>query len=188
MKPIFIFLTIFSGIGLASFGQVKFPAPDKSPMDMCYFPDNYPILKIQNKITEPPACRIVYSRPLKNGRSVYGELVEYGKIWRLGANEATELELYKDARIGDKKVRKGRYSLFAIPYEDKWTIIINKVTDVWGAFQYDDKNDVARFDVKTEAMNTPMEAFSMVFQKGDRNNTNLVIAWDKIKTEIPFSF
>src|SRR6476660_1820592 len=80
--------------------QSKYPAPDKSPMDMCYYPANYPILKIQNKIAEPPVCRIVYSRPFKNGRTVYGELVEYGKVWRLGANEATEIELFKDAKIG----------------------------------------------------------------------------------------
>ena len=59
---------------------------DKSPMDMCYFPVNYPVLKIQNKVTEPLAARVIYSRPQKNGRSVFGELVEYNKIWRLGAN------------------------------------------------------------------------------------------------------
>jgi hypothetical protein len=175
-------------MGNLAFGQTKLPVPDKSPMDMCYFPDNYPVLKIQNKVSEPPACRIVYSRPLKNGRKVYGELIEFGKIWRLGANEATELELFKDAKVNNQKIKKGRYSMFAIPYPEKWTIIINKDTDVWGAFQYDQKKDVARFDVKTQNMNEAAEAFTMFFDKGNDSTAKLVIAWDNIKTTIPFIF
>jgi hypothetical protein len=145
---IFLLMLVVSGVAVS--GQSKLPQPDKSPMDVCYYPDNYPVLKIQNKVTQPPACRIVYSRPFKNGREVYGELIEFGKIWRLGANEATELELFKDAKVNNQKLKKGRYSMFAIPYPDKWTIIINKDTDVWGAFQYDQNKDVTRFDVKTE--------------------------------------
>jgi Protein of unknown function (DUF2911) len=75
--------------------QSKLPALDKSPMDMSYYPAGYPLLKIQDKATEPLVARVLYSRPQKNGRSVFGELLEYGKIWRLGANEATELEFFK---------------------------------------------------------------------------------------------
>lgn len=133
---VFICLVVISAGVMA---QSKMPPIDKSPLDMCYYPSNYPVLKIQNKTTEPLAARIIYSRPQKNGRSVYGELVEYGKIWRLGANEATELELYKDVKIGAAKVKKGRYTIYAIPHPDKWTIILNKETDIWGAFQYDEK-------------------------------------------------
>lgn len=180
-------LLIFACCSVVSMGQVKLPPPDKSPMDMCYFPSNYPVLKIQNKVTEPPVCRVVYSRPNKNGRTVYGELVEYGKVWRLGANEATEIELFKDARIGNAKLKKGRYSMYAIPTQDKWTIIINKDTDTWGAFQYDEKKDVARVDVKAELIDTPAEAFTMYFDKVN-NMVKLVIAWDNVQAQVPFSF
>ena len=76
-----------------------FPPIDKSPMDMCYFPANFPVLKIQDKITEPLAARVIYSRPQRNGRIIFGDLVEYGKVWRLGANEATEIEFYRDVKI-----------------------------------------------------------------------------------------
>src|SRR5678810_710894 len=77
---------------LFSFSQPsKLPEVDKSPMDVSYYPNNYPILKIQNKATEPLVARILYSRPQKQGRKIFGELVEYGKVWRLGANEATEI-------------------------------------------------------------------------------------------------
>src|SRR5207342_534467 len=106
-----------------SFSQSsKLPEVDKSPMDVSYYPNNYPILKIQNKATEPLVARILYSRLQKQGRKIFGELVEYGKVWRLGANEATEIEFYKDVKIGNNKLKKGRYTLYAIPATDKWTL------------------------------------------------------------------
>jgi hypothetical protein len=170
------------------FAQFKAIAIDKSPMDMAYYPINYPVLKIQNKATEPLMARVIYSRPLKNGRSVFGELVEYGKIWRLGANEATEIELYRDVKFNtDNKLKKGRYTMYAIPYQDKWTIIFNKETDIWGAFQYDAKKDVLRIDVPTQKPAEAAEAFTMQFEK-DTNGINLVIVWDNVKTAVPFSF
>jgi hypothetical protein len=167
--------------------QYKPPALDKSPMDMCYYPANYPVLKVQNKVTEPLLARIVYSRPQKNGRQVFGELVEFGQVWRLGANEATEIELYKDCRVNGEKLKKGRYTLYAIPYAEKWTVIFNKETDIWGAFMYDAKKDVLRTDIKPEAQNEATEAFSMSFEKND-STINLVIAWDKVKAILPFTF
>ena len=167
--------------------QSKMSPMDKSPMDMSYYPVNYPVLKIQNKVTEPLTARVIYSRPQKNGRSVYGELVEYGKVWRLGANEATELELYKDVKIGTNKIKKGRYTIYAIPQPDKWTIILNKETDIWGAFQYDEKKDVLRTDILIEKHQEPVEMFSMTFEKMN-GGANLVIIWDDVKASLPLSF
>jgi hypothetical protein len=167
--------------------QSKVPPVDKSPLDMCYYPNNFPVLKIQNKATEPLTARIIYSRPQKNGRQVYGELVEYGKVWRLGANEATELELYKDAKVGTAKVKKGRYTVYAIPYPDKWIIILNKETDIWGAFQYDEKKDILRTDIPVEKQWEPVEIFSMAFEKIN-GGANLIITWDDIKASVPFTF
>lgn len=184
----FIWLCLLSccvGLQLATHGQA---APlDKSPMDMCYYPANYPILKIQNKATQPLMARIIYSRPQKNGRTVFGELVEYGKIWRLGANEATEIELYRDAKVGGSKLKKGRYTMYAIPYQDKWTMIFNKETDIWGAFQYDAKKDVLRTDVKPEKQKQLSEAFTMMFEKV-ANGINLIALWDDVRITLPMSF
>ena len=182
-----ILLISFLSISAFGFGQTKMPSMDKSPMDMSYYPANYPVLKIQNKATEPLAARVIYSRPQKNGRPVYGELVEYGKVWRLGANEATEVELYKDVKIGSNKVKKGRYTMYAIPYKEKWTIILNKETDIWGAFQYDQKKDILRTDVLIEKLNEAGETFSMAFEKIN-GGANLVITWDDVKAIIPFIF
>src|SRR4051812_26385606 len=85
--------------------QSKPATMDKSPMDMCYFPVDYPVLKIQDKTPGPLIVRAIYSRPQKNGRRLFGELVEYGKVWRLGANEATELEFFQDVKIDSKKIK-----------------------------------------------------------------------------------
>jgi len=108
------FLLAFIFFGFSFFGvqgQSLLPALDKSPMDISYFPNRYPVLKIQDKVTEPPVARVIYSRPQKNGRVIFGELIEYGKVWRLGANEATEIEFFRDVKINDNKIKKVRYSL-----------------------------------------------------------------------------
>jgi hypothetical protein len=167
--------------------QFKAPALDKSPMDMSYYPANFPILKIQNKASEPLVARVLYSRPQKNGRSVFGDLIEYGKVWRLGANEATEIELYKDVKIDNTRLKKGRYSLYAIPFEDKWTVIFNRETDIWGAFQYDDKKDVLRTEVKLEKQQEPIEAFTLLFDK-TQSGANMIMAWDNVKATLPITF
>jgi hypothetical protein len=164
--------------------QAKVPALDKSPMDMSYFPTDYPILKTQNKVAAPPVARVVYSRPQKDNRTIFGELVEYDKVWRMGANEATEIEFFKDVTIGGKKVPKGRYTLYAVPTESKWTMILNKDTDTWGAFVYDQKKDVLRTEVPVQTVATPVEAFSMNFNKTDKG-MDLFIAWDNVSVTLP---
>lgn len=178
---------LFLALSLSSKLQSRFPAADKSAMDLSYYPPNYPILKIQNKATEPLVARVVYSRPQKNARTIFGELVEYGKIWRLGANEATEIEFFRDVKINGTKVKKGRYTLYAYPYPAKWTLILNKENDIWGAFQYDVKKDVLRMEVLTEKNPDPVDAFSIVFE-GIPGGAQLVIAWDDILTRLPFSW
>lgn len=163
------------------------PPVDKSPMDMIYYPVNYPVLKIQDKISGPLIARVVYSRPKKEGRVLFGGLVEYGKLWRLGANEATEIEFFKPARINGKKVSKGRYTIYAIPYETTWTIIINKDTDTWGHFKYDQKKDLIRVDVPVQKSNDLLENFAMQFEKTS-TGADLVIAWDVVRVELPITF
>jgi len=166
--------------------QSRFPLMDKSPMDMSYYPVNYPILRIQDKATEPLVARLVYSRPQRNGRNVFGELLEYNKVWRLGANEATEIEFYKDVLINNKVVPKGRYTLYAIPAEDKWTIIVNKETDIWGAFKYDSGKDIVRADVAVEKQAEPLEAFTMFFEKAATGFV-MIASWDTAQVSLPIS-
>jgi len=166
---------------------LKLPQLDKSPMDMAYYPDNYPVLKIQDKATEPLVARVIYSRPQKEGRTIFGGLIEYGKVWRLGANEATEIELYKDVKVKDKKLSKGRYSIFALPTETDWTIIFNKDTDVWGAFKYDEKKDVLRVSVPVQKSSASVEPFSISFSKS-ATGADMIMAWDEAVVTLPITF
>ncbi|HUP11629.1 MAG TPA: DUF2911 domain-containing protein [Niastella sp.] len=187
MKKLMILLFVATALVTGTNAQFKAPALDKSPMDMSYFPANFPVLKIQNKANDPLLARVLYSRPQKSGRSVFGDLIEYGKVWRLGANECTEIELYKDAKIDNTRLKKGRYSMYAIPYQDKWTLIFNRETDIWGAFQYDDKKDVLRTELKLEKQQDPIEAFTLLFDKTD-SGANMIMAWDNVKATLPITF
>ncbi|RYD72887.1 MAG: DUF2911 domain-containing protein [Sphingobacteriales bacterium] len=183
MKYGFFFLICMS-IDLGSIAQLKFPETDKSPLDVSYYPNNYPLLKIQGKATEPLLARVFYSRPQKSNRVVFGELIEFNKVWRLGANEATEIEFFQNVKFGDTKVKKGRYTLYCIPMPEKWTLILNKDTDSWGSFIYDAKKDVARVDVPVEKQLTATESFSMLFEKMN-GGFNLNIGWDSSKVSLP---
>ena len=184
MRRIFVLILSFF-VCLLSFSQSsKLPEVDKSPLDVSYYPNNYPVLKIQNKATEPLVARVIYSRPQKQNRKIFGELVEYGKVWRLGANEATEVEFYKDVKIAGKKVPKGRYTLYAVVNESTWTMILNKDTDTWGAFKYDQKKDLLRTDVPVQKTDEVVESMSMWFDK-TANGILLNMAWEQVKVSLP---
>jgi hypothetical protein len=188
MKGLSLIFLLLTCILATSFGQSKnIPPLDKSVLDVSYYPVNYPILKIQDKAKDPLIMRVLYSRPQKNGREVFGGLVEYGQIWRVGANEATEIEFYRDVTIGKSKVKKGRYTLYAIPTQDNWTIIVNRDTDTWGAFKYDPKKDVAKIDIKPEKNVEMAEAFSMYFEPRS-GGANLFIHWDNVRSALPIGF
>jgi hypothetical protein len=156
---------------------------DKSPMDMTYYPSNYPILRMQHKSVEPLTARVIYSRPQKNGRTIFGSLIEYGKSWRLGANEATEIEFYKDVIIQKKKVPKGRYILYAVPFADRWVIKFNSDLNTWG-LQIDSTKDVFQFEIPVTKTMFPYEYFTMEFEPAEPG-LQLSMMWDSVKAVLP---
>lgn len=186
MKKIIAFIFLVISLQVSAQTATKLPSLDKSPMDMSYYPPNYPLMKIEGKTTTPLVMRVIYSRPQLNGRKIFGNLEQYGKVWRLGANEATEIEFFQNVTIGGKKIKKSRYTLYCIPNPDKWTIIINTDTDIWGAFKYDQSKDVVRVDVPV-IKNETTEALTIVFEKAD-NGANMVMYWDDVKTVLPIQF
>ncbi len=186
MKTFLITLLLFTGT-LAGIAQPKVAPLDTSPLDIAYFPENYPLLRIQQKVTEPPVARVIYSRPQKNNRPIFGALIEYGKVWRLGANEASEIEFFQNVKINNVKVKKGRYTLYAIPNLTTWTLILNKENDIWGSFAYDIKKDIVRMDVPVMKQNAITDAFAMVFEKTSNGGFNLSALWDDVKVSLPVS-
>ena len=183
IRGLLLSLTTFV-VCAATFAQSAIPAVDRSPLDVSYYPAAYPLLKIQDKAKEGPVARVVYSRPAKEKRTIYGGIVEYGKVWRMGANEATEIEFYKDVTINCKKVSKGRYTIYAIVAEHNWTFIINTETDCWGAFKYDAQKDVVRMQVPAIATTEPVELLSMYFENASQQ-INFVVAWDNYMAKLP---
>jgi Protein of unknown function (DUF2911) len=186
MKKVIVSVIALLCIGFAN-AQQKPTELDKSPMDMSYCPSNYPVLKLNGKVKDQPLARVVYSRPQKSGRQIFGGIVKYNELWRLGANEATEIELFKDAKISGKKIAKGRYTLYCIPTETKWTIIFSKDNYSWGSFVYDAKKDVARIDITSQKASDSAEAFTMYFED-TKDGGNLIMWWDDVKASMAISF
>ena len=159
---------------------------DISPMDMSYCPDDFPISKMGNTVNTLPLARVVYSRPHLQGRKLFTNLQKYGEQWRLGANESTELDLYKDAFIQDKKIKAGRYVLYCIPQPDNWTIIINSNIDSWGLHP-DSTKDISHFVIPVKQTSNQLEYYTMIFQKTDAGY-DLLMAWDNLEARLPFKF
>jgi hypothetical protein len=187
MKSLLLLMSIVFCLNTPLLAQNKIPLVDQSPLDITYYPENYPASKAQKKTTEPLIARVIYSRPGMNGRKIFGALIEYGKVWRLGANEATEIEFFKDVLINKIKVKKGRYSLYAIPNPNKWSIILNKEIDSWGAFLYDSTKDVVRVEVIPELTEQTIDPFTIYFEKNNLQNINLNIFWENTKVVLPIT-
>ena len=133
--------------------------------------------------------KIIYSQPQKRGREIFGKLVPYGQVWRTGANEATEITVTHDISIGGTTLKAGTYSLFTIPDKEKWTIIVNRDLGLWGAYNYNLKMDVLRFDVLARIIpdSVVYEAFTIrIDQKTD--TAEIVLLWDKTQINLPIQF
>jgi hypothetical protein len=165
----------------------EFPRMDKSPLDVSYYPADYPMLKNRNPDIAPLSARLLYSRPEANNRPIFGELIPYGKVWRVGANENTEVEFYKPVTINNKKVKEGKYSIFALVEKDYWEIIINSDLHSWGAFSYKPEHDVVRVKVPVQATDQHIENLCAYF-KEENGQVTLNFAWEKTKVSLPIKF
>ena len=162
---VFVFAIVLSNDAFAQ----KFPKLDKSPADIVLYP----------RRGADKVAKIVYSRPQLKGRSL-SQLAPNGKVWRTGANEASQITFYKDVTFGGKSVKAGTYSLFTIPGESEWTIIINSATNDWGAFSYSESKDVARVKASVKKAKSTIEAFSIAMGGG-----NLSLGWGDVVVSVP---
>ena len=133
-----------------------------------------------------PVARLIYSRPFKNGRNILGNIIPYGEVYRLGANEAAEIEFFSNVKIGGKLIAKGRYTMYYIAEQDKLTMIINRDNYSWGHYSYKSEKDVVRKDIDIDKKNDPVEALTMYFEE-TRRGANLIMLWDDIKAVLPIT-
>lgn len=127
---------------------------------------------------------IDYSRPSMKGRKIVGELVPYGKVWRTGANEATTLKTEANLNIGGTNVPAGTYTIWSLPAEGTWKLIINKQTGQWGT-EYDEKQDLARIDMQKSQTKAPVEQLTISFDKKSADTADLVIEWENTRLTVP---
>ena len=130
---------------------------------------------------------MIYARPFKKGRDVFGGLLKFGKAWRVGANESTEFLFMTDVMIGNTKVKAGRYSAVIIPTKDSWTLKINSENDGWGNYSYDESKDVASITVPTQKSDKEIEQLSIVLYEKSENVVHLKIGWDTTIAEFPIT-
>lgn len=119
---------------------------------------------------------IDYSRPSMRGRKIFGGLVPYGQVWRTGANSATSLKTNVNLTIGGASVPAGSYTLYSIPSEKGWKLIINKETGQWGT-EYNEKDDLARVDMKVSKDAEPVEQFTIGFDQTGNSAAVLKLTW-----------
>jgi hypothetical protein len=165
MKKLLLLLAVFATV--SSYAQ---PGQRKSPHDT--------VSAINVSVT--------YGRPSKNGREIFGTLEKYDKVWRVGADEATTITFAKDVKFDGYDVKAGTYAMFAVPDEEKWTIILNGVTKQWGAFSYEKNKDkdVAKIKVPVNKLDNVVEQLTIRFNKDNA----MVIEWDKTQVVVPLKF
>jgi len=150
--------------------QVQFPAPS-------------PASTLQQRVGLTD-IEIVYSRPGVKGRQIFGELETYGRVWRTGANNATKLTFSTPVKLNGTDVPAGTYGLFSIPGESEWTIILNRNAEQWGAFSYDEKDDVARVTATPVQLNELVETFTIDINDIRDESATLSLIWEKTRVPI----
>lgn len=156
-----------------AFAQIELPQPS-------------PKAKVEQQVGIT-TFTVTYASPAVNGRTIWGGLVPYGEVWRTGANEATNLVASREFTFGGVKVPAGTYSLFTVPGETSWTVVLNSNPKTWGAMGYDASQDVARIEVKPTAVGESRERLAFVFSNATENDARLDIEWEKLRISVPLA-
>lgn len=173
-KPLMLAATVVAALAISA---IALPAQqDKSSRPS-------PPAKAECKLPNGKTITVDYSSPRAKGRKIFGGLVPYGQVWRAGANEATTFVTTSDITVGGKAVPAGKYTIFAIPAEDKWTLIISKKTGEWGTAYPGPENDLARIDMKVSKTPSPVENFTIAFDQTSAGCT-LRMEWENTRASV----
>lgn len=166
MKNILLLLSLF--IMADSFGQGR---QRKSPHDTLSYGNG----------------EITYGRPSKSNREIFGPLIKFGSVWRVGADEATTISFKTDTKFGGKLIPAGTYTLFALVNENEWSFILNSELGQWGAFSYEKNKDkdVAKVAVPVEKIENVVEQLTISF---DSENRKLIVEWDTTRVSVSVTF
>ena len=166
-----LFLTTFLALSVAAYSQFTLPAAS-------------PRQKVEQQFSMSNIT-VDYGRPGVKGRKIFGDLVPFGKVWRAGANSSTKITFEQSVNFGGKTVSAGTYGLFVIPTEKEWKVILNKDSQQWGAYTFDEKLNVVDVTVPVQKLAEKQEWFEIELNPVDDNAVNLVMKWDFTKVELP---
>jgi len=171
-----------------AFNPIMFRGLDASPMDIAHYPSNsaYTNYLEGEEKNIAPKIQVEYSRPFKKGRNVFGDLIKPGDMWRIGANEATEIVLFEDMTVGGEEIQAGRYALLAEIKDGSWDIIFSKDFPSWGMVNRDESKDVARINIPVKTGGEVLENLSITFEEKSDSLVHMMIGWDQTRAEIPF--
>ena len=136
------------------------------------------------KFADGKTVHIDYSRPSMKGRKIYGGLVPYDQEWRTGANEATTFVTGSNLDVGGAKVPAGSYTLFTVPSQKQWTLIISKKTGEWGIPYPGKGEDLARVPMRSQELSTPVEQFTISFERTSPEACALRMDWETTRAEV----
>jgi hypothetical protein len=173
MKKIFLLAAFSTMICFAEAQQLKTPAPS-------------PLQTVKQEFGLS-AVELSYSRPAVKGRTIFGGLVPYGKVWRTGANGATTISFGDDVTFGGQKISAGKYGLLTIPNAAEWTIILTKQLDVTSPAAYKQDQDVARVKINATDLPFPLESFLISFDNISPSSMDLIIGWDRTVVIVPIT-
>ncbi|SFO41231.1 Protein of unknown function [Algoriphagus ornithinivorans] len=145
-------------------------------------PQASPSAKISQKVGLTDVT-VDYSRPSTKGRKIFGELVPFGQVWRTGANSATTVEFSTEVNIQGNSIPKGKYALYSIPGKNKWTVVLSKNTQLWGAIGYSPEDDILRFDVTPNKLSRKYETFEISFNNMTDNGADLSMKWENTRVD-----
>ena len=163
--------TTFLAFSVAAYSQFTLPAAS-------------PRQKVEQQFSMSKIT-VDYGRPGVKGRKIFGDLVPFGKVWRLGANSSTKITFEQSVNFGGKTVSAGTYGLFVIPTEKEWKVILNKDSQQWGAYTFDEKLNVVDVTLPVQKLAEKQEWFEIELNPVDDNAVNLVMKWDFTKVELP---
>ena len=166
-----LLLTTFLAFSVAAYSQFTLPAAS-------------PRQKVEQQFSMSKIT-VDYGRPGVKGRKIFGDLVPFGKVWRVGANSSTKITFEQSVNFGGKTVSAGTYGLFVIPTEKEWKVILNKDSQQWGAYTFDEKQNVVDVTIPVQKLAEKQEWFVIELNPVDDNSVNLVMKWDFTKVELP---
>jgi hypothetical protein len=145
-----------------------------------------PPAQAQCKFSDGKTITVDYSSPRMKGRKIFGGLVPYGEVWRTGANDATTFVTTANLSVDGKDVPAGNYTIFTVPEQDKWTLIINKQTGEWGIPYKYEANELARVPMQTSKTSSPVENFTVSLNQSG-NSCTLQMSWESTQASVQIS-